>query len=207
MPRPYNKLFSPSNSSTTYFASAATAASFTLSHNATPDGYGHKISITGNGATDLSAINVTLVGLDQDGFAQTETFALPNGAATVTSTYFYSSLTSATPASTIGAATVKITYTDAVATPTFPLNWRGGLPILSVIVSGTINYTAQYTDDLVNQGASSPFNWLSDADSPLTGATSSQANGFTVVPIAVRLLINSYSNGATALFQISQKDI
>lgn len=207
MVRPYNKLFSPIATSTTYFASAASGTSFTLSHATIGDGLGHKISFTGNGATDLSAINVTIVGLDQDGAAQTETFALPNGTATVTSTYFYSSLTSATAASTTGAATLKITYTTAAAMPTFPLNWRGGLPIISVMISGTINYTVQFTNDLIQTTATRPYNWLSNAGSPLTGATTSQSDGFTVVPLAVRLLINSYSTNATALFEISQKDI
>ena len=206
MVRPYNKLYSPANSSTTYFASAATGAAFTLSHSSIGDSLAHKISITGNGATDLSAINVTLVGLDADGFAQTETFALPNGTATVTSAYYYSSLTSITPASTIGAATIKITYTGAVFSPTFPLEWRGGLPLAEVILTGTGNYTVQYTNDLVNMGATSPFNWLSDTGSATTAATSSKSTSFTTVPIALNLLINSYTNGATFLFQVTQKN-
>ena len=206
MPRPYNKLFSPANSTASFFSAAATGASFTLSNNAIGDGLGHKVSITGNGATDLSAINVTVVGLDSDGIAQRETFALPNGAATVTSTYFYSSLTSVTPASTIGVATVKITYTGAAAGPAFPLDWRSGLPILDVILTGTGNYTVQFTDDLVNEGALPPFNWLSNTGSALTNATDSESDTFAAIPIAVRLLINSYSNAATFLFQISQKN-
>ncbi len=206
MPRPYNKLFTPANSSTTYFASAATGAAFTLLHTTIGDGLGHQISITGNGMTDLSAINATIVGLDSDGIAQSEVLALPNGTATVTSAYYYSSVTSVTPASTIGAATIKITYTDVAAGPTFPLDYRSGVVYNDVILTGTGNYTLQYTGDLVNQGATPPFNWLSDTGSALTAATSSQSDYFVPVPLAERLLINSYTNGATFLFQTSQRN-
>lgn len=206
MVRPYNKLMNLAAASTDYFAAAATGANFVLTNNATPDGLGHKISFTNNTLTDLSAIDVTITGLDQDGKPLTETFPLPKAGQTETSTYFFSYLASAVPSATIGADTVVITYTDAVAGVTLPLNWRGGLPIISVIVTGTINYTVQFTDDLINQGAKPPYNWLSNAGSPLTNATNSESDTFDAVPLAVRLLINSY-DGATALFQVSQKDI
>ncbi len=207
MVRPFNKLFTFANSSTNYFANDVTGTSLTLAQTATPDGYAHKVTVLNNTGNDHSGKTITIVGTDSDGAVQSETITGPGASATVTSTYYYKTLTSVTFSSTIAPDTVDVSYSTAFASPTYPLNWRGGLPYIDVVVSGTINYTVQYTGDLVNQGSSPPFNWLSDSSSSLTGATASQSNGFVVVPIAIRLITASYSNGATALFQFSQKDI
>lgn len=205
MPITKNTLYSPATANTQYFASAATGASFTLAHNSIDGVLGYKIIFTNNGGTDLSGINVTLVGFDQDGALQTETFALPVGSGTATSTYYYSSLSSATPASTIGVSTVKIGYTDAASAPTFPLARRNGLPVLAAIVSGTLNGTIQYTLDKINQGATRPYSWISDTGAALTGFTATASDSYTAIPEAVRVIFNSYSAGASILFEVVQK--
>lgn len=209
MVRPFNKLFTFANSSTNYFANDVTGTSLALVQTATPDGLAHKVTVLNNSGIDHSGKTITIVGTNSDGGTQTETIAGPDAgvAATVTSTYYYKTVTSVTFSSTIAPGTVDVSYSTAFASPTYPLNWRGGLPIIDVIVSGTINYTVQFTNDLVNQGDSSPYSWLSNAGSPLTGATSSQSDVWAGVPVAARLITSSYSNGATAEFQISQKDI
>ena len=207
MPRPFNKLFTPSNSSTNYFANDVTGTVLILAQTATPDGYAHKITILNNSATNHSGKTITIVGTGSEGVSQTETITGPTGNATVTSTYYYTALTSVTFSSTIAPDTVDVSYSGAFAMQAFPLNWRGGLPYIDVVVTGTFNGTVQYTEDLVNQGATPPFNWLTNTGSPLTNFTASSSDSYAAVPIAVRLISNSYSNGATALFQISQKDI
>lgn len=209
MPRPLNVTFTPSTVSTTFFATAASGTSLTLSANNIADGsqgLGHQITFQGNGAGDLSAINVTIIGIDQDNRTQTETFALPNGTAVVTSTLFYKTLTSATAASTTGANTLKIGFNNVAAMQTFPLCHKEGLPFFEVWVTGTINYTLQYTGDRIQQGASRPYKWISDAGSPLAASSISAGDGFTVIPLAVRILINSYSTGATLTFENAQKN-
>lgn len=209
MVRPIFQTLTPATVNTTYFAASVTGASFTLTNNATPDTLAHQVTITGLGATDLSAINVTLIGIGQDGNTQTETFALPVGTATVTSSLFYLSLTSAVPASTIGAATVKIGYNAVIVTRTIPLDWRGSVGFVRTYPTGTINTTFQYTGDNI-QGqpntppVSRPYEWQSDSTSPLTNATTAVSDTLTSIPMGARLMVNSYSAGASVRLTISQ---
>lgn len=209
MVRPIYETFTPSTASTTYFAATVNGASFTLTNNSTPDSLAHKVTITGLSATDLSAINATITGIDQDGAAQTETVALPNGTATVTSTLYYTSSLTVTPASTTGASAVKVGFADQFSSRTIPLDWRGGLTFVNTYPTGTINSTVQYTGDNIQGGcitppASRPYNWQSDAGSAVVGATTPASDTFNSTPLATRVIANSYSAGATLRFTVSQ---
>lgn len=209
MVRPIFETYTPATVSTTFFAASVAGATFTLTNNNTADSLAHQVTIQGLGATDLSGINVTLVGIGQDGNSQTETFALPNGTAVVTSSLYYLTLTSATPASTTGASAVKIGFNNIFASRTIPSNWRGSEAFIGVIVTGTINYTFQYTPDNIQgqpntTAATRPYNWLSDAGSSLTSATASGSVTLTSEPMGFRFLCNSYSSGATAKMTISE---
>lgn len=212
MVRPYNKLFTLATTSgaASYFANDVSGASWALAHNTAPDSLAHQITILNNTGNSHVGQTITIVGLDQDGFSQTETITGPGPSATVTSTFYYSSITSVTPSSTFGADTVDIGYSNTISGPTFPLSWREGVPYIDVYVTGTLNGTVQYTGDLINMGAVAPYNWITESGSVMTNFTgsviSSPAVTYSSVPIAVRLIINSYSTGATALFQISQKN-
>ncbi len=209
MVRPIFETFTPATVSTTYFAASVSGAAFTLTNNNTTDILAHQVTIQGLGATNLSAINVVLVGIGQDGNTQTETLALPNGTAVVTSTLYYKSLTSATPASTIGIATVKIGFNNVIASRTIPVDWRGSLAFVDTYPSGTINTTVQYTGDNIQGQPNTPadprpYRWQSDASSALTGATTPASDTFNSTPIGLRLLINSYSTSASVRLTISQ---
>lgn len=206
MPRPYNKLFTPANASTNYFANDVTGTTLALTQTATPDGLAHKVTILNNSATDHSGKTIALVGISSEGVSQSETITGPIANATVTSTYHYTSIVSVTYSSTVAPDTMDVSYSGSVAMQAFPLDYRSGTVYNDVILTGTGNYTLQYTGDLINQGATPPYNWLSDVGSALTGATSSQSDYFIPIPLAERLLINSYSNGATFLLQVSQKN-
>lgn len=206
MVRPFDKLFTLANSSTNYFANDVTGTNLTLAQTATPDGYAHKVTVLNNSGTDHSGKTITIVGTYY-GATQTETIAGPGASATVTSAYYYDTISSVTFSSTIAPDTVDVSYSTAFASNAYPLNWRGGLPYIDVIVTGTLTGTVQYTGDPVNQGATPPFNWLSDSGAALTGFTDDASDGYTVVPVAIRVITSSYSNGATLRFQFSQKDI
>ena len=65
----------------------ATASTFA------PTGVGLFVTVTGDGATDLRATNFTITGTNALGITATEVLAGPNGAATVTSTLKYNTVT------------------------------------------------------------------------------------------------------------------
>lgn len=93
-----------------------TGATFTLTANSAGDSLAHKITVKNNTATDHAAKTIALVGTDADGNAQTETLTGPGTSATVTSTKYFKTLTSATPSATIGADTFDIGWAaDAVS--------------------------------------------------------------------------------------------
>ena len=58
-----------------------------------PTGVGLFVTVTGDGATDLRATNFTITGTNALGISASEVLAGPNGAATVTSTLKYNTVT------------------------------------------------------------------------------------------------------------------
>ena len=202
--RPKQIDIDPANASLTGFASNVTGAAFTITTTATSDGLAHQVSIRNDSATDHSGKTVTLVGTDADGRAQTEVVTGPGTSATVESTKYFKTLTSATPSATIGADTFDIGWVDEVASQTIPLNWRSNTPALvHVVVTGTINYDIEATlQDIYNNG-SAPFTftdqedaaWFNDAN--FTAKTASLADDLALAGYrAIRIVINSYTDTA-----------
>lgn len=209
MVRPIFESYTPSTPSLTGFASNVTGASWALSATSVPDGLAHQVSLRNDSATDHSGKTATFVGTDSDDAAQTETIAMPGVSATVETTLYFKTLTSVTPSATIGADTMDIGYVDEFASRTIPSDWRGSEAFVAVIVTGTINYTVQYTPDYIQGGAitppaSRPYNWLSDAGTDIVNATISGSDTFFSIPMGMRFTANSYSAGATAKMTISQ---
>ncbi len=102
---------------------------------------------------------------------------------------------------------MDIGYVDELAIPLCGLGWREGNVGVTVIITGTINYTVQHTmDDIQNPLTPVPYNWLPHDDPDLVNATTSNDGNFIAIPAATRVIINSYSNGATLQFQIYQQD-
>lgn len=138
--------------SLTGFASNATGASFALTATTVSDGLAHKVTIKNDSANDHSGKTVALVGTDGDDRPQTETLTAPAGSATVTSSKYFKSLTSATPSATIGADTFDIGYAADAVSPTF---WPIGeakrthgafnIGFACVVDSGSPTYTVQHT--------------------------------------------------------------
>jgi len=180
----------------TGFASNVTGASFTITTTAASDGLAHKVSIRNDAATDHSAKTVTLVGTDPNGVALTEVVTGPGASATVQSTGYFLTLTTATPSATIGADTFDIGWVDEVATRMIPVDHRAlNAASCSVTTTGTVNYTVQQTfnDILASTANAQAAQWSS-----VIGL--SAEHGAT----AVRLITHSYLSGATLEFHINQ---
>lgn len=203
--RPIQLLSTPVDANLTGFASNVTGATFVLTSSDSGDSLGHQVSIRNDTANDHSGKTVTLIGTDPDGRALTEIVTGPGVSATVESTSYFLTLTSATPSATIGADTFDIGWVDEFAIQTIPLNWRGANVALNITVSGTIDYTVQQTfDDIQSKATAFTFNSHSDAN--LVTATTTLNGGYTEVPRATRLIINSYSSGATIEYNVVQRD-
>src|SRR5882757_3107422 len=101
MPRPYNKLYSPSDPDDNYFADNATGAIWNLTNTNTPDNLAHKITVKNNSGTDYSGLTITILGIDQDGAIQSENIIGPGSNGTVTTLYYYKSINNIAPNSSI----------------------------------------------------------------------------------------------------------
>lgn len=129
----------------TGFASNVTGAAFTLTANSAADSVAHKVTIRNDAAVDHSGKTVTLVGTAFDGSALTEVVTGPNTSATVTSTGYFLTLTSATPSATIGADTFDIGWAAAALSPPVPIRNMAthGQFALGVSVDGSGAYSLQ----------------------------------------------------------------
>lgn len=202
--RPKQLDFDPANANLTGFASNVTGAAFTLTTTATSDGLAHQVSIRNDSATDHSGKTVTLVGTDADGRAQTEVVTGPAGSATVESTKYFKTLTSATPSATIGADTFDLGWVDEFASQTIPLNWRADTPpIVQVVVTGTINFDIEGTLQDFRADPVAPFTfndqsdleWFNDAN--FTAKTASLTDDLAMPGYrAIRIVANSYTDTA-----------
>jgi len=198
-------IFEPADASLTGFASNVTGAAWTLTATAATDGYAHQVSIRNDSGTDHSGKTATLSGTDADGKAQTESVTLPTAGATVESTKYFKTLTSVTPSATINADTMDIGWVDEFVSQTIPLGWRNGGIGLTVIVSGTINYTIENTNSDI-QDSTATINWLDHDDSVFVSATASDNSNYDFPPVGTRVKVNSYSSGATLEYDIVQSD-
>lgn len=146
------------------------------------DSLAHTITITQAGASDHSAKTATITGTGPNGEPQTETgLALPNGAATVTGTKYFLTVTSVAISATVGADTMTMGWAAASVTPWKQLHDTNGIFNLGIgcsVVSGSPTYTFQYT--------------MSGTDaygvSELTAKTTSLVAGLLYPCQAVRLL-------------------
>jgi hypothetical protein len=189
------------DASLTGFAEDVTGAAFILTATEATDGLAHQVSIRNDSATDHSGKTVTLVGTDPNGAALTEIVTAPGTSATVESTGYFRTLTSATPSATIGADTFDIGWVDEVATATYPLDWRSPYAAnVSVDVTGTIDFTVQQTFVNVLAGETPVWVNITALASKTADTTSTAAVGAT----AIRTLVNSYSSAAELQVYISQ---
>lgn len=205
--RPHEYDFDPADASLTGFASNVTGASFTLTANDSGDGLAHQVSIRNDSATDHSGKTITLVGTDPDGNALTEAVTGPGNGATVESSGYFLTLTSATPSATIGSDTFDIGWVDEFCSRTIPLNWRAQTAAaINVDVTGTIDFTVQQSFDGVRDVATFHQNAQWQAITALTTKTADTLSTATVGATAIRFIANSYSSGGEAQMNVTQPD-
>jgi hypothetical protein len=200
LPQRYS--FTPANANLTGFASNVTGASWSLTATAATDNLAHQVSLRNDSATDHSGKTATFVGTDVDGFPLTETISMPGASATVETTGYFKTLTSVTPSATIGADTMDIGWVDEFISPTIGLDWRGGIVALNCIISGTISATIQQTEDDIQVTDRTTINWMNNDDPSLVNFTANVDGNYNAIPIATRLVVNSYSSGATIKYNI-----
>lgn len=199
------KTYTPADANLTGFASNVTGATFTLSATTSGDSLAHQVSIRNDSATDHSGKTVTLVGTDHLGRALTEVVTGPAGSATVESSGYFLTLTSATPSATIGADTFDIGWVDEFVTPTIALDWRSGIGSLEIVITGTINIDLDSSNsDLQNSTDSA--SWFVDT-STNAGVTASKWITFNAIPRFIRVKANSYSSGATVKLLYAQSNV
>ncbi len=198
--------YTPSNASATAYASNVSGATFTLTNTATADGLARQILFTNDTANSKSGINMTLVGTDADGNAQTEVLAGPGSSTTTVSTKFYKTLTSVTPASTFGADTMDIGTNGVWYTPTLPLNARNAaVANIQAALTGTATFTVSQIYDDVLSGTATPAQsaaWTSI--SALASKSATTVGAASAGATAVRLSTASYSTGAVISVSIAQ---
>jgi len=199
------KTYTPADANLTGFASNVTGAAFTLTANTSGDSLAHQVSIRNDSATDHSGKTVTLVGTDHLGRALTEVVTGPAGSATVESTGYFLTLTSATPSATIGADTFDIGWVDEFVTPAIPMDWRSGIGALEIVITGTINIDLDSSNSDI-QNSTDSASWLVDT-STNAGVTASKWITFNANPRFIRVKANSYSSGATVKLLYAQSNV
>lgn len=199
------KTYTPADVNLTGFASNVTGASFTLTATSSGDSLAHQVSIRNDSATDHSGKTVTLVGTDHLGRSLTEVVTAPGSSATVESTGYFMTLTSATPSATIGADTFDIGWVDEFVTPAIALNWRGGIGSLEIAITGTINIDLDSSNSDIQNSTDSAL-WAVDTAAN-AGVTASKWIIFNANPRFIRVRANSYSSGATVKLLYAQSDV
>jgi len=169
--------------SLTGFASNVTGATFTLTANDANDDLAHKVTVKNDSATDHSGKTVALVGTDADGRPQTETLTGPGTSATVTSSKYFLTLTSATPSATIGSDTFDIGWAaDAVTASFYPDKHRNTFSVgFECSISGSPTYTVQH--------AMAGTTWYNH--STVAAKTVAAAGSYTTPVSAIRLLFTA----------------
>jgi hypothetical protein len=195
------------DASLTGFASNVTGAAFTITTTATSDGLAHQVSIRNDTANDHSGKTVTLIGTDADGMPQTEVVTGPGGSATVESSLYFKTLTSATPSATIGADTFDLGWVDEIASGTIMLNRHSGFgAMLQIDVTGTLDATVQITGGRRSEyTGQNSWPWIATTNSNLVGLTADKLGDIEPQMSACRILFNSYSSGAELQAYISEE--
>lgn len=203
MPRPVKRVLSPANPSTNNISLAQTtsgAASLLL--NGSTGGaldFARNLAIASTG--NLSSITFTIIGTDADGRPATETLAGPNNN-TVNSVLYYLNISSIAVSAAVG-TNVTVGTADQLVSQMIPLNFYHRFSYLAVVeVNGTANFTLQECFDNVLQGDLAIWDNVPNltnitVTSSVPAVIESQG---TLQATAIRLKLNSYTNGVVVTF-------
>lgn len=156
------------------------------------------IGITSGG--NLSALTFTLTGTDQQGRVVSETVTGPN-AGTTSSVLNYLTITQISISGAAGSALTVDTLGTGATTELVLDKYIAPFSVsINVNVTGTLNYTVQYTFDDVFAKAPGPFTWTAVA--ALTAQTTTQNSSLSQPVTALRLVTNS--GAGTGLIELVQ---
>ena len=172
----------------------------------TPDLFAKQIGFASIG--NISGVNFTISGYEDRNktILISETIAGPNNNTVETTNYFYS-IQSISASGAVGTNT-KAGAVDEAISQIIPIKRsysdKSERQVgLTFIVTGTINYTVQQTNDDVQSLTDRTFNWLDSDDTNVVSATASKNSNYIAIPQAMRVKINSYSSGAELLIQVN----
>jgi hypothetical protein len=143
------------------------------------------ITSTGN----LSGVNFTVVGTDDQSRVISQTIAGPNNN-TVQTTLSYRTVTRISVSAAVG-TNVTVDTVGAGASQEVPIDQYQNPTNVSLFgtVTGTVNWTAQYTGDNIFDGTGGPYNWVNH--STLVNQTGSAQGTIIGDLTAVRFVTNS----------------
>lgn len=194
--RPKRKSYTLAALSATGYKSNATGATWTLTSTAGPgDGLAHLVTIKGDAVTDHSGKTAIITGTDANGKAQTETIAaLPNGATTVTSAKYFTTVTSVVPSATIGADTMDIGWSAACATPSYIVDcYSDRSANVGVAVGGSVTFS-------VEQTPTDPFtDYVPVWGELLASGSASAVGAANAGATAIRVLVSAHTAGTITL--------
>ena len=152
-------------------------------------------------AADISGVDFTITGKNQDGADVTEVVTGP-AATTVQSSTYWKQITQIAADGAVG-TDITIGTVDEVSTPTYCLNQYttepAGLAVAGL--SGTIQFDMQETYDNVIAVGSAASNWI-DNQTNKTANLTAQASPHAM---GIRLRVDSYSSGAELQFYVSDE--
>ena len=153
---------------------------------------------------NLSGINFTWVGYDSQGLAVTEVLAGPSGN-TVSTANEYAIVRSITSNAAVASAVTAGTGASG-STQWWPVNLdtvAGQITAMATVsATGTINYTAQYTNDYPPTTASGTVN-----DGTIAAQTTTKLWNIGYQPGSIRLKINSSSGAGSLTFVVQQSGL
>jgi hypothetical protein len=157
--------------------------------------FAHQIGVYSAG--NIATVVFTIYGTNQDGVATTETVTGVNNS-TVETTGFFKTVTSVAASAAVGSDVIVGTV-DEICTQTIPLDVYTNHHTFSVDVTGTLNYDMDVSVGRPTRGET--LVWANDAD--IVNETASQFKDTSVKFGAVRVVVNSYTAGATVTFRIN----
>lgn len=199
MPRPVQNLYEPADADPDGYVDGGTGAALTLLASEAGDDLAHRLNITSG--DDLSLITFTISGTDENGAALEEEVTGPNNTTVETVGYFLT-VDGIEPSGTLGANTVDIGWVDEFVTPFIPTRFDLSNISLHVEVDGAIEYTLQHTlSDPEDISAAGAVIWSDSSDTDVVGATTSQDVGYAMPVSGFRLVVGSYTDGASLILQ------
>jgi hypothetical protein len=202
--------YAPVTASATAFNTSSftsTGAAVAPTTTVTPDNLSHNVTLTAPVQATLAGITFTLVGIDANGHAVTETGLVgPASGATVTSAKYYKTLSSIQPSATMGGLVVSVGIGATSLSPVIPTDQHSMAPaaaVVEIVAGSTINYTGSETFDNVFSLIDTP---LYTPNTNLTSKTATQSSQLLYGTAGFAVLTNSVTNGAQYYMRVSQGD-